>query len=194
MAALRPRISYANVVATLALFLALGGTSYAALTITGKQVKNSSLTGKDVKNGSIAGGDVKKGSLLSSHFKAGQLTGGSAGPAGPSGPVGATGSAGTPGSPGAPGTPGVSGLQIVETLSASDATDSKVVTATCPGTKKVVGGGALLLNAGASNVAIERSGTEDGAGAAWTAAGHEHTPTASGWRILAQAICANVAP
>ena len=49
MRRIRGKLSYANVVATLALFIALGGTSYAALTITGNNVKNVSLTGRDVK-------------------------------------------------------------------------------------------------------------------------------------------------
>ena len=56
---LRTRLTYANVVATLALFVALGGSSYAAITITGKNVKDSSLTGKDIKNNSVTGADVK---------------------------------------------------------------------------------------------------------------------------------------
>ena len=57
------RPGYANVVATLALVVAMGGTSYAAVKITGKDVKNSSLTGKDVKNESLTGKDVKKRSV-----------------------------------------------------------------------------------------------------------------------------------
>ena len=57
------RPGYANVVATLALVVALGGTSYAAVKITGKDVKNNSLSGKDVKNESLTGKDVKKRSV-----------------------------------------------------------------------------------------------------------------------------------
>src|SRR5665811_1574496 len=45
--ALRDRLTYANVTVTLALFIALGGSSYAALQITGKQVRNHSLTGRE---------------------------------------------------------------------------------------------------------------------------------------------------
>ena len=49
------RLSYANVAATLALFLALTGTAVAGakLLITGANVKNHSLTGVDIKNGSL---------------------------------------------------------------------------------------------------------------------------------------------
>ena len=57
------RPGYANVVATLALVVAMGGTSYAAVKITGKDVKNGSLSGKDVKNESLTGKDVKKQSV-----------------------------------------------------------------------------------------------------------------------------------
>ena len=60
---LRGRLSYANVVATLALFVALGGSSYAALTITGKNVRNGSLTGKDVKRNSLTGRQIREGRL-----------------------------------------------------------------------------------------------------------------------------------
>lgn len=48
-----PRFTYSGVTATAALFVALGGSSYAAITITGGNVANGSLTGSDVKNGSL---------------------------------------------------------------------------------------------------------------------------------------------
>jgi hypothetical protein len=60
---LRDRLSYANVVATLALFIALGGSSYAALTVTGKQVRNGSLTGKDLQRNSLTGRQIREGRL-----------------------------------------------------------------------------------------------------------------------------------
>lgn len=71
-------LSYANVIATVALFIALGGTSYAAIKVTGKNVKDSSLTTRDVKDRS----------LLARDFKAGQLPQGAQGPAGPQGAQG----------------------------------------------------------------------------------------------------------
>jgi hypothetical protein len=97
------RLSYANVMATVAVFLALGGTGYAAITITGKNVKNGSLTGVDIKNSSLNTRDVKNGSLLANDFKAGQIPAGPRGPAGEQGPKGDTGPAGQPGKDGAPG-------------------------------------------------------------------------------------------
>jgi hypothetical protein len=56
---LRSRLSYANVMATIAVFIALGGTSYAAVSITGRDVRNESLTGRDVRNNSLVGRDLR---------------------------------------------------------------------------------------------------------------------------------------
>lgn len=50
---LRHRLTYANVVATLALFIALGGSAYAVATITGSDVKDGSLTGRDIKHNTL---------------------------------------------------------------------------------------------------------------------------------------------
>jgi hypothetical protein len=106
------------IVAILALFVALGGTSMAALVITGKQVKDSSLTGRDVKDSSLTGSDVKNRSLKAGDFAAGQLPSGSPGPQGAKGepgpigeqgPIGVQGQAGVNGSPGQPGLNGGQG-------------------------------------------------------------------------------------
>lgn len=94
------RITYSNVVATLALFAALGGSSYAAVAITGKQVRDGSLSGRDVHNGSLTGQDVREASLLAGDFKPGEL------PAGPQGPKGDPGPRGEQGLPGPAGEPG----------------------------------------------------------------------------------------
>lgn len=110
MRTLRARLTYANLMATIAVFIALGGSSYAALRITSKHVPKDALTGadikkltgKDVTNNSLTGADVKKlrsadvadGSLLGADFAAGQL------PAGPKGDQGPKGDPGAPGDPG----------------------------------------------------------------------------------------------
>ena len=120
---LRRRLSYANVVASLALFIALGGTSYAALTLTGKNVKDGSLTGQDVRNGSIASADVRDRSLLAKDFKAGQL------PAGAQGSPGAPGAAGQKGDKGEPGLAGTArAYAFVDSGGSVDETRSKDVT------------------------------------------------------------------
>lgn len=78
------RLSYANVVSTVALVLALGGTgAYAAEKLDGKDLKNESVTGKKVKNGTVTAQDLAGG----------VVTTGPAGPQGPAGPAGARGAA-----------------------------------------------------------------------------------------------------
>jgi hypothetical protein len=63
-----PRPSPALLVAIVALFMALGGTSYAALKITGKNVQNSSLTGADFKNKSLKEKELKPNTLTGSRI------------------------------------------------------------------------------------------------------------------------------
>jgi hypothetical protein len=70
---MRLRFDYPTVVSTLALFVALSGTAYAAATITGADVVNGSLTGKDVKNGTLKSADVA--GLTSADFAANGLPG-----------------------------------------------------------------------------------------------------------------------
>lgn len=61
---LRSRITYGNVVATVALFLALGtGGAYAVNKITGGDVRDRSLTGREFKSNSVNGRVVKESSL-----------------------------------------------------------------------------------------------------------------------------------
>lgn len=126
---LRPPASMA--VALMALFVALGGTSYAAITISGKNVKNGSLSGADIKNGSLRGTDVRNRSLTSSDLSSGTISSlrgksGPAGPAGTSGPAGPAGPAGTFGT---------------VTVRSSFSSSGAPVTARCQGGEVAVGGG-----------------------------------------------------
>jgi hypothetical protein len=78
----RPR--HSTVAAYLALFVALGGTSYAAI----KLPKNS-VGAKQIKKNAVRSGKVKNKSLLAKDFKAGEVPRGRTGPPGPStGPAG----------------------------------------------------------------------------------------------------------
>jgi hypothetical protein len=86
----RFRPSPALAVACLALLIALGGTSYAAI----EALPRNSVGTVQLKNGAVTARKVKSHSLLASNFKAGQLPAGPAGPAGPQGPAGPAGPAG----------------------------------------------------------------------------------------------------
>jgi hypothetical protein len=143
----RARLTYANVVATLALFIAIGGTSYAAITITGKNVKDSSLTGVDIKDSTLTGADVKNGSLVAADFAAGALPAGAQGPAGAAGAQGATGPKGEKGEQGEKGDKGAPGATSVTRRTgtvinvASGTAD--FASASCLVGEKAVGGGAF---------------------------------------------------
>jgi hypothetical protein len=64
--ALSRRLTYANVVASLALFAALGGSAYAANQINGGSIKKESIGGGKLKKETITSKQIKKGSLNSS--------------------------------------------------------------------------------------------------------------------------------
>ena len=72
-----------NAVAYLALFVALGGTSYAAVALP----KNS-VGAAQIKPNAVSTKKVKNGSLRASDFKSGDLPAGPQGATGPVGPVG----------------------------------------------------------------------------------------------------------
>ena len=83
---------YANVTATLALIVALGGTSYAAIrlpanSVGSPQLKKQAVTNSKLRANAVTSATVRNGSLRAKDFKPGQLP---AGPVGPAGPAGAT--------------------------------------------------------------------------------------------------------
>src|SRR3954452_22722766 len=103
---LRSKLSYANVIATVCLFVVLGGSSLAAPV---RDAAQKLITGADVKDGSLTTKDIKNASLLSKDFKAGQLPRGAQGTQGPIGPLGPTRPGGAAGVKGDPGDNGLDG-------------------------------------------------------------------------------------
>ena len=82
-------------------FVALGGTSYAAI-----RLPANSVGPRQIKKDAVRSSDVKNSSLLAADFQAGQLPAGPRGPQGLPGARGAAGTNGTNGANGAPGPPG----------------------------------------------------------------------------------------
>lgn len=95
---LRHRPSPALVVSCIALTVALGGTSYAAI-----RLPASSVGTKQLKKDAVISAKVKDRSLLAVDFKDGQLPRGERGERGEKGEKGDRGDKGDPGAPGAPG-------------------------------------------------------------------------------------------
>jgi hypothetical protein len=84
------KLTYANVVATLALMLAIsGGTALAATHL---------ITGKQIAKGTISATNIEKHTLTSSLFKKGVKLRGARGATGPAGAAGAAGAPGAAGS------------------------------------------------------------------------------------------------
>jgi hypothetical protein len=60
---IRERLTYANVMSTLAVFIALGGSSYAAAKISGSSIKNRSISGSKLKHNTLTGTQIKESKL-----------------------------------------------------------------------------------------------------------------------------------
>ena len=92
------RLSYSNVMATIAVFVALGGTGVAAVSLSknsvgSKQIKRGAVKTSELARNAVRSSKVKNGSLLATDFALGQLPSGSKGDPGergPTGPVGPT--------------------------------------------------------------------------------------------------------
>ena len=134
------------VVACLALLVALGGTSVAAVNQLGRntvgplQIRNGAVTNPKIRNNAINSAKVSPRSLLRSDFAPGQLPAGPVGPQGPAGPAGAAGAAGPA---------GVIGAVTVRTqatligggiASNADPVTARV-TALCQGNERAISGG-----------------------------------------------------
>jgi hypothetical protein len=181
---IRSRLSYANVVASLALFLALGGVSWAAVTLPAGSVGNRQL-----KRNAVTTAKVRDRSLLLKDFKPGQLAPsqrGESGPPGPKGdpgapgPAGDTGPAGRAGDRGAAGAPGAPGATNVVTRTAqtnlAPGGRTLFLVQCLPG-ERAVGGGAGLPGGSVAELQQSKPVGDNG-----SALGEGQTP--SGWASL----------
>lgn len=73
MTRVRKVLTFSNVVAFIALFIALGGSVYAAGKISGAQIKPDSLPGNRIKPKSLTGKQVKPKSITGKQIKANSL-------------------------------------------------------------------------------------------------------------------------
>jgi hypothetical protein len=71
---LRRHLSYANVMATIAVFVVFGGISYAATTISGNKIIKGTVGAGKLKNGTITSNQVKADSLTGSVIDESTLT------------------------------------------------------------------------------------------------------------------------
>jgi hypothetical protein len=182
-----PRVSPGTVVASIALTVALTGTSVAAVTqlvprnsvgtaqlknnaVSTVKLRNQSVTGAKIRSNTVTSSDVRNGSLIRADFAPGQL-----------------GEA----APGEPGQPGISGLQRVVGTTAMSSVNSKSVTVSCPSGKRVVGGGARAAGSGSNRISVVES-YPDANESKWNARAVEVVTTTAAWELEAYALCAIV--
>lgn len=161
----------------LALFVALGGTSFAAAAlINGAQIKPHTIAKNRLTSSAIA-------SLA-----------GSRGPRGSAGPAGAAGATGPAGPAGAPGPAGVSGYQRVSALGVTvpaDGTDVSAL-AECPAGKQAISGSYFTTGSAPLKIRTESSAyaiANDGNPAWAVTVANDGTVAAT---LHVSVICANV--
>jgi hypothetical protein len=183
------KLSYANVTATLALFLTLGGVAWAASTLPSNsvgsaQIIKGAVKGSDIAKNAVTSPKVKNGSLKAADFASGQL---------PAGPKGDKGDKGDKGAPGA--------TKVTYRSEVQDGIGSGVFAEAepeCEPGETLIGGGGYFVNTG--NLAIDVAGTITANGPAsgsaasstpgnWYVAGKN--TTAGTRRFFGYAICAS---
>ena len=167
--------SPAIVIASLALLVALSGTSVAAISQLARnsvgpaQLKRNAVTNPKLASNSVRSAEVRNGSLLRVDFRPGQI------PPGPTGPQGP---------------PGLSAREQVSAETPLASTPTRNITATCPAGKKVIGGGVELSGPGRNRVTpTENKPVGDNA---WEGEAFEAVSTPANWKLVVHAICANV--
>jgi hypothetical protein len=191
---------HATIVAYLALLVALGGTSVAAVQLARNSVKSRHIARGEVKRSdlgrnAVTSAKVRDGSLLGVDFAPGQL------PAGPKGDTGARGPQGGTGAPGAPGA-----TKVVYRRAEIDVTGASTWTPVPPPTCQP---GETLIGGGGGHVLSGTDSFNPGGTIAWNgpfsgsvlnATDDQQTPTGwsigvhttgAGGKVVSYAICAS---
>jgi hypothetical protein len=172
----------------LALFIALGGTSYAAVTLPANsvgttQIKKNAVTSAKVKKNAVTSAKVKNGSLRQADFAAGEL------PAGPTGPAGPQGARGLQGPKGDKGDSFVPDIIEESGSSASDSSTSKSTTVSCPAGMLALGGYNVVA-ADDAPIAVATNREQFPAGISqWVVSAHETAAYAGNWQIQVNVNC-----
>lgn len=163
MTRIRRMFTFSNVIAMIALFIALGGSVYAAAKINGKQIKPQSIPGNRIKPGTVTGKQIKNQSLTGQQVVGSSLSGVSAS--------------------------NLASVQYVTSSGTVNSTEKQTtVTAVCPAGTKVIGGGAQIAKeeeayVNDSGPSADRSG--------WTANGYAYSTGSTTMTVTA--ICTAVA-
>lgn len=215
---LKRHLTVANVLSCMALFIALGGTAYAAVKLKPNQVKavniaKQAVTNAKIKTQAVTSGKIKNGGVVNADLGAGAVSGSKiAKEAVASGALAKKAVTEAKLAPESVGTgkidnEAVSSAKIstavwkqlvknityVTETSGPQSEATKTVIAKCPSGKEVIGGGVRIT--GSSKVIPTESAPEfDGAGArtGWSASAKELEAEPGTWTILAYAVCAEL--
>jgi hypothetical protein len=202
------RTSPALAVALVALFVSLGGVSFAVATgsigsreikdgsVRGRDIKNSSLRGRDIRDGSLQGKEIHTGTVQSRDIRDGSLRGVDVNDHSLGGVDLATDTVGgrevaesrlnVRRLGGVDAARYVRNVRQVEAKSANDSATPKLAPpARCPDGKHLVGGGARIVSATFVPVALTANAPS---GNAWVAAAYATAPTGN-WQLVSVAIC-----
>jgi hypothetical protein len=190
MKSVRKRLTYANVMSSIAVFLVVaGGTAFAA-----SQLGKESVGTKQLKKEAVSLAKMKASAISSLK--------GATGPAGPKGDKGEKGEkgpkgdTGSPGSPGAPGAEGATNVTVARAEVSIPAGESGSTVAVCPSGSRATGGGvnpvgvtanAALIKSYPSTGSIVQASPGD-TPTAW--GGWAENPTGSTATLYVFAICA----
>jgi hypothetical protein len=195
-------------VALVALFVSLGGVSYAVTagsigsrelrdgSVQGQDVKNSTLRGRDIRDGSLQGREIHTGTVQSRDIRDGSLRGLDVNDRSLGGADLALNSVGggeiresslrVRRLGGVDAGRYVKNVRQVRTASANDAVTPKLAPpARCPQGTRLVGGGARVVSAAPVPVALSANGPD---GNAWVAVAYASAPAAN-WQLVSVAIC-----
>lgn len=206
---LRTRLTFANVMSCIALFLALGGAAFAAKTatkvktknlangaVTTPKLRNGAVTTAKLRNGAvttakvalaaIGAGQLAKGSVRSEQLGGGVVTEGKIKNGAVSSGKLAASLLGQL----------VRNVSYANAESAVDSEGAKTVTALCPSGKEAIGGGARV-NGELEEVALTGSTpfvAADGTRTGWSAFARElpDEPGPKKWSLTAFAVCAEI--
>lgn len=190
MKSVRKRLTYANVMSSIAVFLVVaGGTAFAA-----SQLEKESVGTNQLKKEAVSLAKIK--TAAKNALKGATGPAGPAGAQGKQGDRGPQGERGLQGLPGTPGAPGLSELEIVTQKVPSSTTTPKSVTVSCPAGKKVISTG-FDIDGGSNGesqkeAAIDEAKVLANLESAVFEAYEEQGSAAPNWSLEGVIVCANV--
>ncbi len=191
-------LSPATVIASIALFVSLGGVSYgvAAGSIDSREIENNAIRTEDVRNNGLTGRDLASGSVQSRDLRDGAVRGLDVNDRSLGGADIADNSLGdreinepaldVQRLAGVDASRYVKNVRRVRSETASDpATPKTAPPVNCPKGKRLLGGGAQVNAPAGTPVALSVNGPN---GNGWTASAYATAPTGN-WQLVAVAIC-----